>query len=195
MPTARLNGSSFTYQRVEKDQYGTYTETTWSDTGNLKYDDGKYAKTSLIASKSGTVSKPGRLIAKGFSGSIPDNSKINSVTVEWEEYIRNPNGGTTGVPNIPARYVCLYYGSSCYSSTKTVSSAVPTSATKRTLTWSSGELPSGFSKSTLTSSSFGAYLNPARNTTYNIFQSHFGLILTQEIRKVVSELDFNPILV
>lgn len=179
MPTARLYGSSFTYQRVEKDQYGTYTETTWSDTGNLKYDDGKYAKTSLIASKSGTAPKPGRLIAKGFSGSIPDNSKINSVTVEWEEYIRNPNGGTTAVPNIPARYVCLYYGSSCYSSTKTVSSAVPTSATKRTLTWSSGELPSGFSKSTLTSSSFGAYLNPARNTTYNpgyMYVDHIQLI-------------------
>lgn len=180
MPTARLYGSSFTYQRVEKNQYGTYTETVWNNTGNLKYDDGKNASTSLIASKAGTASKPGRLIAKGFTGSVPDNVKINSVTVEWEEYIRNPSGGTTGVPTIPTRYVCLYYGSSCYSSTKSVTSAVPTSATKRTLTWSSGDLPSGFSKSMLLSSSFGAYLNPARNTTYNpgyMYVDHIQLVV------------------
>lgn len=180
MTSIRLYGSTFTYGRVEKIYGSYYTETVWYDTGNLKYDDGKYAKTSQIASKAGTQSKPGRLIAKGFTGSFPDNIKINSVQVEWEEYIRNSSGGTVAAPNIPARYVCLYYGSSCYSSTKSITTAVPTSATKRTLKWTSSELPAGFSKSILTSSSFGVYLNPARNANYNcgyMYVDHIQLIV------------------
>lgn len=83
MGTTTLKPTQMAYERIEKDRYGTYTETVWYNLARIKEKDGSYASTSQIASRKGTVSKPGRVKAHTLTGTIPVNAKITKVRVEW----------------------------------------------------------------------------------------------------------------
>ncbi|HOP33411.1 MAG TPA: hypothetical protein PKU94_08545 [Candidatus Hydrothermia bacterium] len=168
MASVTLYPNSATYERVEK-VYDYYTETIYYYIDRVKKADGSYAYTSTIASKAGTQSKPGRIKVYGFNANIPAGSRIDSITVEWKNYIRNPYGRTTGTPNIPSVSVNLLGNTTLQSKKKTKTGPVPTSAATWSLTWTASE--TGLTQDQLlqvvNSSSFGAYLNPARNTNYN----------------------------
>ena len=164
MGTTTLKPTQMAYERIEKDRYGTYTETVWYNLSRIKEKDGSYASTSQIASRKGTVSKPGRVKAHTLTGTIPVNAKITKVRVEWRWYVRNPSGGTTGVPTIPGVYVCLWKsGAGCKTSTVSTTTAAPTSAGTSYAEFTTG-LPT---RSELLSGGYGAYWNPKRNTSYN----------------------------
>ena len=164
MGTTTLKPTQMAYERIEKDKYGTYTETVWYNLSRIKEKDGSYASTSQIASRKGTVSKPGRVMAHTLTGTIPVNAKITKVRVEWRWYVRNPSGGTTGVPTIPGAYVCLWKsGVGCKTSTVSTTTAAPTSAGTSYAEFTTG-LPT---RSELLSGGYGVYWNPKRNTSYN----------------------------
>lgn len=169
MPTVSKYPGSATYERVEKNKWGTYTETTYNYIDRVKKADGSYAYTSTIASKSGTASKPGRIKTYNYRMGVPAGARVDSITVEWKNYIRNPSGGTTGVPNIPSVKVNLLGNTTLQSKVKTKSAVVPTSATVWSLTWTASE--TGLTQEQLlqvvNSGGFGAYINPSRNTNYN----------------------------
>lgn len=158
------------YERVEKDQWGTYTETKYNYIDRVKVADGYYAYTTLIASKSGTASKPGRVKTTGFGFNIPNGARIDSITVEWKNYVRNNSGGTSYAPNIPSVKANLLGNSTLASKVKTKTGPVPTSATRWSLSWTASEtgLSNDVLRQVINSSGFGVYLNPQRNTTNNI---------------------------
>src|SRR5690606_25956958 len=139
MPTVSKYPGSATYERVEKNKWGAYTETTYNYIDRVKKADGSYAYTSTIASKSGTASKPGRIKTYNYGMGVPAGARVDSITVEWKNYIRNPSSGTTGVPNIPSVKVNLLGNTTLQSKVKTKSAVVPTSATVWSLTWTASE--------------------------------------------------------
>lgn len=144
MASVTLYPNSATYERVEKyyengKVYDYYTETIYYYIDRVKKADGSYAYTSTIASKAGTQSKPGRIKVYGFNANIPAGSRIDSITVEWKNYIRNSKGGTTGIPNIPSVSVNLLGNTTLQSKIKTKTGPVPTSAATWSLTWTASE--------------------------------------------------------
>ncbi len=170
MPDLTKYPSSVTYERVEKDRYGTYTETKYNYIDRVKKADGSYAYTTLIASKSGTASKPGRVIANNFGFNIPQGARIDSIEVQFKHYVRNPRGGTKSRPNLPNVKINLL-GNSTLASKSLVTKTGPVPATASTVTHTYTPSSLGVSNETLrqviNSSSFGVYINPARNTSGN----------------------------
>jgi hypothetical protein len=143
------------------------TETYWDDITRIGADDDYAARTTLIASKSGTRSKPGTVVGTNPYFNIHQNSRINWVKLEWEEYIKNPTGGTTGVPTIPDRHGALYYlNGGVASAVKYLKSNVPTGRTYRSLVWYLSEVPN-CKPVHINNAAFGAYLASARNTSSN----------------------------
>lgn len=143
------------------------TETYWDDITRIGADDNYAARTTLIASKSGTRSKPGTVVGTNPYFNIHQNSRINWVKLEWEEYIKNPTGGTTGVPTIPDRHCALYYlNGGVASAVKYLNSNVPTGRTYRSLVWYLSEVPN-CKPVHINNAAFGAYMASARNTSSN----------------------------
>ncbi len=167
MPTVLKYPTVATYEQLETDQFGTHSETPWLNLNNIKLADDNDANSDLIASHSGTVSKAGRVKVTGFGFNFKDNTRINSILVSWEEYVRNPSGGVTGVPTIPSKSAYLLYANGGSNSVKkTDPSTVPTNRTTRSLSYAASEMPS-VKPAYLESANFGVYFDPARNTSSN----------------------------
>ena len=71
-------------QRItQSNETGTnYRE--FNNLNNLKNDANSYARTGQIASKSGTHRRPSTLTCTKFQANIPEGSKINKITLEYE---------------------------------------------------------------------------------------------------------------
>jgi hypothetical protein len=167
MATVTRYPGTCAFERVETNTYGTLTETTWANVNNLKADNNNDANSVSLGSKSGTVSKPGRIKVTNFGFSFKANAKINSVIAVWEEYLRNPSGGTTGVPTIPYKNILLFNANNgSNTSYKKHSASIPTSRTGRSIGFYLSEYPN-MKAANIASSAFGVYWNPARNTASN----------------------------
>lgn len=160
------------------DQYGNARERHWINLNNLKNDDSNVAQCGdqTIASNAGTIHKPARIRTTNYGFNIHENAKINSIRAEWDEYVRNPTGGTTGNIIIPSKGITILNGlAGSNTAVKTESSQVPSAKTARTMTFSGSEI-SGTKPSHINNSGLGIFFNPAINQSGNTGRMYAGYI-------------------
>jgi predicted phage tail component-like protein len=128
--------------------------------------------------------KANGVYATNFGFDLKDNAKINSVVLDWEEYIRNSDSGTSSVPTVPSRGITLLKANNGSNVTKTSSGNVPTSRTQKTLTFTrSSDIPN-VKRANIEDSGFGVYFNPATNTA-----SYSGKMYLDYVRLIVDYTD------
>lgn len=128
---------------------------------------GVYFVRVTVYYKSGTTtSNPNGIYATDFDFDLKDNAKINSVRVEWEEYLRNNSGGTSNTPRIPGKEIILLKANDGDHVAKESVIGVPTNRTVRTLTFTTADMPD-VRRSNIEDPNFGVYLNLDANTSVN----------------------------
>ena len=130
---------------------------------NITNNKATYAKTSQIASKSGTHKRPSTVRTTAYNSKIPTNATINSVTVEYAvDYEGNVSIGKPTVSLIGA------------SGSKTGQ------ALTKTLTQTSIKFTDNLSTTTVNSSTFGVSINFPANTKADV-----GYVKIKYVRIVV----------
>jgi len=128
---------------------------------------GVYFVRVTVYYKSGMTNRnPNAIYATGFEYDLKDNAKINSVRVEWEEYLRNNSGGTSNTPWIPGKEIILLKANDGDHVIKNSEIGVPTGRTVRTMTFTSSDMPD-VKRSNIEDPNFGVYLNLDANTSAN----------------------------
>lgn len=131
---------------------------SWYNLSNLKVSD-KWADCgksgTLIGGKNGTYPRPAPLKLTNFKFSIPSTAKISKITVYYRHYKSKVSGayGSFNAPTIDLLNV---------SASAKKGSAVPTSSTEYSVSWSLSP-----SVSKVNSSSFGVSINYPANTNTN----------------------------
>lgn len=145
---------------------------------------GVYFVKVTVYYESGTArKKPNGIYATGFGFDLNDNAKVNSCKVEWEEYIRNIDGGTGSVPSITSKEITLLKANNGANVSKTSSIAVSTSRTQRSITFVRSEMPN-VKRANIENSDFGVYLNLGSNQNGNQ-----GKVYLDYLRIVVDHTD------
>lgn len=128
---------------------------------------GVYFVRVTVYYRSGTTNRnPNGIYATGFGYNLLDNAKINSVKVEWEEYLRNNSGGTSSIPSITSKEIILLKANNGANVSKDSSIAVSTSRTTRSITFTTSDMPN-VKRANIEDSNFGVYLNFGSNQSVN----------------------------
>ncbi|WP_406533420.1 hypothetical protein [Methanobrevibacter sp.] len=134
---------------------------TWSNLSNLKYESNfadcgtGSSNSTLIGGKNGSYPRPAPLKLTNFGFSIPSTAKISKITVYYRHYKPKIKGAypTFTAPTIDLLNV---------SASAKKGSAVPTSSTEYSVSWSMSP-----SVSKVNSSSFGVSINYPANSSTN----------------------------
>lgn len=163
-------------------QGGGATYRDWVDLNRLSANDGLYSRcgANIIASASGTRSKPSVLAGNTCAFNIHLNARIDYIIAQIETYVKNPTGGCTGRINIPYVDFFLYYANGgANSSTKRYGASVPCSAVAWNRVWYLSEIPN-CKPVHVNSASFGANISAGRNVSSNpgyMYMDYIALIV------------------
>jgi len=157
-------------------QAGTDTTKKWINLSRLLTSDSVWCGCENIASKAGTRSKPSVLYGNSAGFNIHQNSRIDRIYSYIRTYVRNPTGGYTGLLKIPfVDFYLIYANGGSNSGTKRYNASVPSNPAYLYQTWSLSEIPY-CTPAIVNSPSFGACVNPGRNTSSNVGDMHIDYI-------------------
>lgn len=125
-----------------------------------------FVKVTVYYKSGTTTNNPNGIYGTNFGFDLKDNAKINSVIVEWEEYLRNTTGGTSNIPSITTKTVTLLKANNGSNVSKTSNVATPTSRTARSITFTTSDMPN-VRRSNIEDPNFGFYLDLGSNQSTN----------------------------